>query len=338
MSIELHLTIPQINVALGEIGVDEAADRLSALQKLAGYANSQPLPAHSLRQLAAFLFDLPASNDLSNNLPIAALSRLADSGHWDAGWWLRLEPVHFRPDRDDLMLFGPEKLELTIEEGAALAASVRDHLAEENLSLEINEPQRWYLPFETPPDCRFADLSVVNGQPIGEAMPTGKDAPIFKSLLNQLQMLLHVHPVNQVRTEQGKLTANGVWFWGGGAFGEINPRQWDAVWTNTALFRGLALLAGNEPARVPDNFNTWFAADPQGEQLIVLPAVDLKALESEWFEPMLLALQEKLLDKVVINLPASKRTFSLTPRRLKYFWRRPLALHKLFPIPAVTSE
>lgn len=330
MSIELHLTIPQLDVTLDG---DEAADRLLALQKLAGYASSQSLTVDSLRQLATVLFDLPASGQPSDNLPIAALSRLADSGHWDAGWWLRLDPVHFHPDRDDLMLFGPEKLGLTTKEGAALAASVRDHLAEEGVTLEISEPQRWYLQFDEIPDCTFADLSAVNGRQIGDALPVGKDAPVFNSLLNQLQMLLHMHPVNKARTEQGQITANGVWFWGGGAFGELNPRQWDAVYSNAALFRGLALLAGNEPAPVPDNFNTWFAAKPQGEQLIVLPDTDLVTLETEWFEPVLLALHEKLLDKLIINLPASNRSFALTPRCLKYFWRRPLPLRKLFPLP-----
>lgn len=50
-----------------------------------------------------------------------------------------------------------------------------------------------------------------------EISPTdqGED-PAIRNLSNEIQMLLHKHPVNEARTAAGKPTVNALWLWGNG--------------------------------------------------------------------------------------------------------------------------
>lgn len=310
---ELHLAVTP------PAGPADSAAPLPALERLLGRADVRRHADISPRARALRLFGLPPGT----SLPIAALTRLADTGSWDPGWWLRLDPVHMRPDRDSLVLFPPGILELGADEAAVLAGAVRDYLQAEGLVFESRVPERWYLRLDTPPECRFTDLPDAVGQSMLAAMPEGRDAGRFRRMLNELQMLLHAHPVNREREAAGRPTANSVWIWGGGAFDELAPAEWDALWTDNPLLAGLGMLAGNEPAAPPASLAECLAAMPSGRALVVLEepdSGDMTALERDWFEPLWLALREKLLDRAVIHAPA--HSFSLTPGLLRRFWRR----------------
>lgn len=323
MTTELHLVLPDSTARQSD-----AVPRLPALETLLGRADRQAVTQASPRARAARLFGL----EDPGALPVAALTRLADTDSWDPGWWLRLDPVHLHTDRDSLVLFPTDMLELAADEGAALAAAVRDHLAEDGWTLEANRPERWYLRCEPAPDCRFSDLDQVAGRQVLPFMPEGRDAARFRRLLNELQMLLHAHPVNRAREAAGRFTANSVWAWGGGAFDELAPARWDGVWAQDPLLRGLAMLAGNHPESPPEGFASWLAALPEGRGLVVLSeAVPLEALEADWFEPMLLALREKMLDR--LRVEAGGRLHELTPAGLRRFWRRRRPVAQLLALP-----
>ena len=52
--------------------------------------------------------------------------------------------------------------------------------------------------------------------PLIECQPVSKGIINWRALQNEIQMLFHTHPVNELREAAGKPTINGVWFWGGG--------------------------------------------------------------------------------------------------------------------------
>jgi hypothetical protein len=54
-------------------------------------------------------------------------------------------------------------------------------------------------------------------------MPEGRDGQLIRRLMNELQMVLHEHPVNERRAAQGQRTINAVWLWGFGAPNEAEP-------------------------------------------------------------------------------------------------------------------
>ncbi len=79
-------------------------------------------------------------------------------------------------------------------------------------------------------------------------------------------MQLNLSPVTGEREAAGAVTANSLWFWGGGRAPRLQPR-WNALWCNDLVGRGLARLAGVPCHPVPQDGTYRPAPDPQ---LIVL--------------------------------------------------------------------
>ncbi len=159
--------------------------------------------------------------------PLAAVTAAADGLPGRAGWWLRADPVCLLPDRDQLRMV-EHRPRLTADESAALVAELNAHLAADGLQVEAPVPERWYLQAVNDEPLGGAPLPAVAGDAVTEHLPAGVEAA-WRQRLNEIQMLLHAHPVNARREARGELPINSVWFWGGG--------RWPAV-------------AGNPPARI----------------------------------------------------------------------------------------
>ena len=54
----------------------------------------------------------------------------------------------------------------------------------------------------------------ITGKSVLDFLPTGDGADTLNKIMNHAQMVLHNHPVNVRRTEQGHLPANSIWLWG----------------------------------------------------------------------------------------------------------------------------
>lgn len=95
------------------------------------------------------------------DLPSAALCLLADAPDLDpSGFWFHADPVHLRPDRDRLLLFGGPALGVHEDEAAALAQSFNAHFAADGLALAAPRPDRWYLRVPGRPDLQSRSAGV----------------------------------------------------------------------------------------------------------------------------------------------------------------------------------
>ncbi len=65
-------------------------------------------------------------------------------------------------------------------------------------------------------DCSTQPPDAAVGRNVHDYMPAGRDGARIRSLMNEVQMLLHEHPVNQRRERAGQLPVNGWWIWGFG--------------------------------------------------------------------------------------------------------------------------
>jgi len=54
-------------------------------------------------------------------------------------------------------------------------------------------------------------------------MPQGTDAMRCQAILNQVQMLLHEHPVNQMREVVEQVPVNSIWLSGCASASDIKP-------------------------------------------------------------------------------------------------------------------
>ena len=88
------------------------------------------------------------------------------------------------------------------------------------------------------------------GEKIGPLLPSGfPNAEVLKSLMKKAHEILDRHPLNEKRRAEGKMPANGVWFWAEGTavklpnFVEENGYD-GAVVSAVPLCHGIAALAG----------------------------------------------------------------------------------------------
>ena len=329
----LHLFIP------GLLGPWPAAPGFPSpeaptLERLLGRAELTTLPVSGLDATLFTLFGLPITPE--RDLPVAAITRLADSGDAQQGWWLRADPVHLHADLQQVLLYDARTLAVDSDEAEALVAEFNHTFGSQGRLLDAPHPSRWYLRLDTDPELITCPLEQAVGRNINALLPKGRDSGRWHAWLTEIQMIFHNSPVNLAREEQGLRTINSVWFWGSGRLPHGASLSCDAVYAADPLTRGLARLAGVAVSPLPDSAADWRAAsEEETEALVVLEATrydraddnpygwvgHVNALEVNWFAPCLRLLREKAL-KTLYLYPCSGRVYSVEARRLWQFWRR----------------
>jgi 2,3-bisphosphoglycerate-independent phosphoglycerate mutase len=89
----------------------------------------------------------------------------------------------------------------------------------------------------------------ITGKAILDFLPQGEGADKLTSLMNHSQMVLHNHPINMSRKENGELPANSIWLWGHGKTPRIETYQntfglTGAVISAVDLIKGIGICAG----------------------------------------------------------------------------------------------
>jgi hypothetical protein len=130
--------------------------------------------------------------------------------------WGQLTPVHWHVGRDEIVLTDPEALQLGEDESRALLESIRELFESEGFALAWGAPLRWYAAHELLAALPTASLDRVVGRNVDRWLPEGRDARLLRRLQNEVQMLLHTHPVNEAREVRGELAVNSFWLSGCG--------------------------------------------------------------------------------------------------------------------------
>jgi hypothetical protein len=228
--------------------------------------------------------------------PLAPISLEADGGVAGDAYWLRADPVHLRVMRDRIVLTDSADLNVSQQEADALATAIGQHFGEA-LNPIPHHPQRWYVPFPDAPSLVTTPASVAIGRAIEPLLPQGDDASRFRSLLNELQMLLFAHPVNQAREARGALPINSLWLWGGG-HKHSAPKARLPVYAEDYEARALAECCNAATHPLPAQLEKSLL---ESEAVLVLDELtragqcgdafgwreSIRALEANWFIPLL---------------------------------------------------
>lgn len=272
--------------------------------------------------------------------PSAALSMLADQVGAQGATVLRADPVHLQPQRDQLVLIDARQLALQQAEANALIAALNTHFDAHGLRFQAPVPTRWYASFDAPLDATTTPLARAAGHSINHILPQGHDGLRLHQLANEIQMLLHTHPVNAAREAGGQPAINSVWFWGEGARPNVAPRH-DVVWANDAVARGLARAAATALHDLPDSADAVLS-DGGARQLVVWDTLQaavwygdhdtwragLAALDTHWLAPLRAALGRSRLRTITLHGIGKNANwrFDLDTRARWRFWRRPRSL------------
>jgi hypothetical protein len=332
----VHLVIPDL--FLPKDFAAEACRGLSlpALEKMLGRGYSETREPAPLENLLCDLFGVKCQPDV----PIAPISAAYDG--LAAGCWLRADPVHLSLQRDQLLMAG---VQVGSEEAAALCAGLNAHFAGQGMEFFAPHPQRWYVRVDVLPQMRTAPLSQVIGGDVRRVLPIGEDASRWHQVFNEIQMLLHAHPLNEAREARGEAIINSVWFWGCGC-GENATLQksHDSMSSDDVLAEMFAKAAGIPFAPWP---KLWSDEQCSGKQLLVCTGlryalqqgdlsgwrIALQQFETGYAQPLWRALTSGKIAQLQLDIPGveNHRHVELKRGDTWAFWRaaKPLARHSI---------
>ncbi len=101
------------------------------------------------------------------------------------------------------------------------------------------------------------------GESVGDNLPSGcEDAQTLRALMEKANEILDHHPLNEQRRTDGKLPANGIWFWAEGTGGKMPSFREQfghdgAVVSAVPLVRGIAKMTGLDVIEVPTANADW---------------------------------------------------------------------------------
>lgn len=325
----LHLVVPDL---LAGRGGDHTARALKTLLARA----TQDVYAGNAETLLCTLFGVALPG--CAHVPVAPLTYALDTDTDPTGWWLRADPVYLRTGNDRLFLMGNDVLDITQAEADTFAHALRPLFAELGAELITPVPKRWYLRLAGDPHMAWPPLRDILGLDIHHCL-TGtqhnEHAKRWRRVLNEAQMLLHTHALNDARTARGELPINSVWFWGGGQLPARPARRYTQVWSDDALASSLARLSAVPRAPVPaDGAAHWLEHAAPGAHLVYLEhlaeampieAEALAAFDTRWAAPLLGALKTRALTGLHLYA-AHGAVFHGTPRGMSRWWRRARSL------------
>jgi len=345
----LHLFIP--NLFWPDSTVHEIYQDLSlpAIETLFAKSSQTKDESQGIEAWLCKAFNVEKQQDL----PVAPLTLLADKAgdiETGDGYWLRADPVHLRVEHDQVLLADSRTFHISLEEACQFVEVINKYFAEDNFSplYGIDDKRklisflplcadRWYLYMQRTPHIHTQLLSEVAVKNINDYFPYGTEEMFWRGILNEIQMLLHEHPLNQVREERGDLALNGIWFWGGGVIPKLVTSPYVHVWSNDIFPRALAMACGTNHTELPVNLDAWQQSNKSGKHLVFIDSLygksqygdaygwreSLKELEKEWFKPLLNMLKKHVINQITITTinKGVARNFLITRNNLYKFWR-----------------
>jgi hypothetical protein len=272
--------------------------------KLLRRADAQNINAGEQAQLNRYVSILPRA------WPMAAIMRQTDAADAANYRWLRADPAHVRAEMGVVRLLAIGDKTLTQAEADELIRPLKILFGDSGFLLSAPVPDRWYVML--PKDSRlpeFKSPSDAIGADIFSTMPQDDLARRWHMLLNEAQIILHNHPVNQARIAKSLLPMNSLYFWGAGVLPDQVSFMVDSVSTEDLEMRALASLA-----------KTPLAIADKGSALMDLRHIrDWKTIENDYLFPNHALLNQRYT-KIVIDF-ADGIILSLQKSQKWRFWR-----------------
>ncbi len=266
--------------------------------------------------------------------PPLAATLMREYGHdVDDGLWFILHPVHLHIARDHLVLTDPHRLDLDEQEARALFDAARPLFEEYGHALVYGDAGTWFMRADAWDGLATATPDAAAGHNIDLWIARGEGERAWRKLQNEVQMHWFMHPLNAAREASGKLPVNSLWLWGAAPAGLAGNYEYKSVFA----------VPGS---RVPLPLRARVAANPgdltfedDAHALLILdelltPALSadwgawleaLRALEREWFAPLLEQLRKGRIETLELIGTGDQRLqhFCATRGSLRKFWRSP---------------
>jgi hypothetical protein len=255
---KIYFLLPGLFWREGLSQLDKQSDKPKTIAKFLSRAIVKSTESKSLHESIFKQFGLERSADY--DLPVASVSLLGLNKKIDVhDCWGCASPVHLLADRDRLFLSKIEGNQITIDEAHKLSACFNRYFESAGIRLHAITPVDWYIKLKDCPKLHTSDLDQVSGRHIQEFMPQGEDGIKFRSLMNEIQMLLY-QCNNSSDLNKDRVKVNSLWLSGFGKIPNIYT-DFTAVYSDAAVLNGLAKLAGIQCQGVPDDLAALASVD-----------------------------------------------------------------------------
>lgn len=316
--VRLRVALPWFEPAADAFGAPEV--RLPAAEWLAARGEA-PVAVHAPWRVWLTGDALAPAGGLERHAAGPCL-RALDGDACTGQTWAALRPVHLLAAIDHLQV-ADRPVDLDAGEAEAIAADLGRHFAADGLVFRAGSRRDWLLGIDREVRCDTCAPDGLPGRNLRELMPRGEHAAAVSSFMNEVQMLLHEHPVNLARAARGAPPVNALWPWGYGRVAAHAPLDLPALCTDDDWLAGAWRVHG-ATALGTDALEAVLRDGVRDVLVAWSQPAAAAALERGCFEPAVQALGR---GDMVVDLLIGGRSWRVDWRARRRFWRRrrPLA-------------
>jgi hypothetical protein len=194
-------------------------------------------------------------------------------------------------------------MQLSTDDCMALARPLKPLFGDAGFLLEPVTPARWYL--RCPPGTQlppFSSPQAALGDDIAKHLPEGDAGRRWRHLLNEVQVILHNHPLNAERVRRGVAPVNSLWIWGAGMLPDWVRTTHGFVVSGDEIVHALARLA-----QIPAGASLADVLPTSAAGARILIDLDGPGFAGEWQEPLQRALNDRVVTEVRLNFASGER-------------------------------
>jgi len=203
-------------------------------------------PGSDVANLSVFGYD--PRNCYTGRSPLEAVSMGVALGPEDVAF--RMNLITLKPQGSSIYMQDFSAGHITTDEARELVATLQKEIGNSDFEFYPGVGYRHLMVWRGGRDgMRATPPHDITGKAVLDYLPSGDGADILNNIMNHAQMVLHDHPVNIKRKNEGSLPANSVWLWGHGKTPKIAPfmdtfGMTGAVISAVDLIKGIGICAG----------------------------------------------------------------------------------------------
>lgn len=317
-----HIVIPDLFLPESVATKVSAGLHLPALEKILSHSKTDILQTHSLDAWLCQEFTIPES-------AVAPVTLKADGVSPEDAYWMRADPVHLRLNNAQMIL--QTNVSLSMEEAQLLCDSLNQYFSGYGMRFYAPHPRRWYMRLNDDSQLKTHSIYQVEGRDSRYYLPQGEAALKWHGVMNEIQMSLYGHPINQACEARGGLPVNSVWLWGGGKAVPL-AQPYSSIVSDSELVNAFAQVSQISHSSFADESNQF------DNTLYVWEGASVAIRRGDYYEwrqsvinfeqqclsPLLKALTSGGLDKITLDVLQENDStrFELTRSLLWKFWVR----------------
>ena len=197
------------DLPLDELPTGFVEKRLTWLNHILRFAAHRANQAYTLDAILSKALSLPENKP--GGLPMA--NAFVENGGRDH---MLVQPVHLRPDLSSALVVPIERNSRNLSDIGVLLKDLGNLFCEDFELNEISENLFLMRLESTGAPTHYPHVLSVLGKSAKPYIEQSRENLDWYRLLNEMQMYLHQHAINQQRFVEGLLPINSLWCWGGG--------------------------------------------------------------------------------------------------------------------------